>query len=81
MPLLRDGPAAAAALYRAEVVDALALVATPTSLPAAIERFAALGIDELACTLTGDLDDMLTATNALGQNRLEAIPAEAGGRL
>ena len=79
--LLRDGPAAAAALYRAEVVDALALVATPTSLPAAIERFAALGIDELACTLTGDLDDMLTATNALGQNRLEAIPAEAGGRL
>jgi alkanesulfonate monooxygenase SsuD/methylene tetrahydromethanopterin reductase-like flavin-dependent oxidoreductase (luciferase family) len=81
----RDGPAAAAAMYPDEVVDALSIVATPAGLPAAIERFAALGIDELALTLTGDLEDMLTATSALGHARAGAMAgamgAEAGGRL
>jgi len=73
--LQSEGPAAAAALYRDEMVDELALVATPVSLPAVIREYAALGIDELACTLTGDLDSLLAATNALGESRIAAMPA------
>ncbi len=86
-----DGPAAAAALYRDGIADELAIVATPASLPAAIERYAALGIDELALTVVGDPDDMLAATHALGRAAgtgaaatgaagTGAVRAEAGGR-
>lgn len=67
--LERDGPVAAGALYRAEVVDALAIAATPATLPSALEAYADLGIDEIALTLTGDLDAMLVATEALAGAR------------
>lgn len=59
------GPAAAAATFAKETIDALALVATPDSLADAVAAYADTGIDELAVMLTGSPRDHVEVVGML----------------
>ena len=67
----RGGPFAAARLFTPAVVDQLALVSTPDDLPAALARYAATGIDELAVGIFAPPDDVPAIVRDLAQARRE----------
>ena len=67
----RGGPFAAARLFTPSVVDRLALVSTPDDLPAALARYAATGIDELAVGIFAPPDDVPAIVRDLAQARRE----------
>jgi len=67
----RGGPFAAARLFTPAVVDQLALVSTPDALPAALARYAATGIDELAVGIFAPPDDVPAIVRDLAQARRE----------
>jgi 5,10-methylenetetrahydromethanopterin reductase len=67
----RGGPFASAKLFTPEAVDQLALVSTPDELPAALERYAATGIDELAVGVFAAPDDVPAIVRDLAQARRE----------
>src|SRR5262245_45419281 len=67
----RGGPFAAARLFSPAAVDQLALVATPDDLPAALARYAATGIDELAVGIFAPPDDVPAIVRDLAQARRE----------
>jgi alkanesulfonate monooxygenase SsuD/methylene tetrahydromethanopterin reductase-like flavin-dependent oxidoreductase (luciferase family) len=68
------GPAAALQVLTAEVIDGIALVATPEQLADALERYAATGIDELAVSIFAAPEEQPAIVEQLASAR----PARAG---
>jgi alkanesulfonate monooxygenase SsuD/methylene tetrahydromethanopterin reductase-like flavin-dependent oxidoreductase (luciferase family) len=67
----RGGPFASARLFTPAAIDQLALVSTPDDLPAALGRYAATGIDELAVGIFAPPDDVPAIVRDLAQARRE----------
>ncbi len=67
----RGGPFALAKLFTPEVIDQIALVATPDGLGAALARYAETGIDELAVGVFAAPDEAPAIVAELGRARLE----------
>jgi alkanesulfonate monooxygenase SsuD/methylene tetrahydromethanopterin reductase-like flavin-dependent oxidoreductase (luciferase family) len=67
----RGGPFALAKLFTPEVIDQIALVATPDGLRDALARYAATGIDELAVGVFAAPDEVPAIVMELGRARRE----------
>jgi alkanesulfonate monooxygenase SsuD/methylene tetrahydromethanopterin reductase-like flavin-dependent oxidoreductase (luciferase family) len=63
------GTAAATGLFTSEVIDAIALVATPDGLAEALARYAATGIDELAVSIFAAPDEQPGVVEHLARAR------------
>jgi alkanesulfonate monooxygenase SsuD/methylene tetrahydromethanopterin reductase-like flavin-dependent oxidoreductase (luciferase family) len=70
------GPMGALRLFTPDVIDQIALVATPDGLGDALASYAATGIDELAVALFAAPDEQPALVRALGAAR----PAKGGSR-
>lgn len=64
-----DGPRHTAALLPAELVRALALVATPDTLAHALDEYRATGVDEVVLTMIGGSQSRIATIAQLGQLR------------
>ena len=67
----KGGPFALAKLFTPEVIDQIALVATPDGLTAALARYAETGIDELAVGVFAAPDEVPGIVAELGRARRE----------
>jgi len=67
----RGGPFALAKLFTPEVIDQIALVATPDGLRDALARYAETGIDELAVGVFAAPDEVPAIVAELGRARRE----------
>lgn len=79
--VLKSGGAhAAGGLFASATVDALALVATRSTLDARLRTFASLGVDELALMLTGSPERNVEFVRDLGaaRARLHDLPTTRG---